>query len=147
MMAMGTVIRMSLDDNTLALVVSKQTELRAAIGYCTLPMAVRAFITGGQGSAVPAQPSGGPCEVCKTPVGHRADCPRGERNASKRSVHEMARDIVAAKAIPNGARYKWREIGETGDGEEFDTSTGEATGNKADGFFAWKVKERLGAKS
>lgn len=68
MMAMGTVIRMSLDDNTLALVVSKQTELRAAIGYCTLPMAVRAFITGGQGSAVPAQPSGGPCEVCKTPV-------------------------------------------------------------------------------
>ena len=70
------------------------------------------------------------------------------------SVSQRAAMIVAANntkakagAKPSGAQYKWREIGETGDGEEFDTSTGEATGNKADGFFAWKVKERLGAKS
>ena len=65
----------------------------------------------------------------------------------KRSVHEMARDIVASTEIPDGRRYKWREIGETGDGEEYDTTTGEATGNKVEGFFAWKVKERLRAKS
>ena len=40
------------------------------------------------------------------------------------------RGIVAPKAAP-----------------KVDTSTGEATGNKVDGFFAWKVRERLGAKS
>ena len=78
-----------------------------------------------------------------------------ETEARAVDKEQQEEDLAAAVAEPElraprarkGAQYKWREIGETGDGEEFDTSTGEATGNKADGFFAWQVRERLGAKS